>query len=348
MKKLTGSDIITLTKTYLKDNGKIKDELFELSKKDFDSDDLLVGFFFKLYPGGFNSSKFKSTDNDTLEAIVDLMSKIKKEISSQGIRKAYGLIQNIKNASNEAVELENKINDEVYNENETVSQLKAAQIVNFLSKYISGNNNKTLLSQAYKNINSLKLEEAGKDLHQVFANLYPEKNIKLAYVTLKDQIGESYQLCPKGIYIWGNPVPMPISNCRDYCIDSRNHPDGTVSCNYLKWLNENLMTNEQAKNLFDKIPVEHETMNLEKGERTKFPMSDQDSQDQRMSRKNNTVDKSWEEQLEEKNKKTSVTTNVKKVVSDNAIEALLMKSRHIFDDDELNTLENQLREAIGE
>jgi hypothetical protein len=172
----------------------------------------------------------------------------------------------------------------------------------------------------------------------------------LAFTTLKNQVGESYQLCAKGIYIWGQPVPMALSNCREYCIDVRKNPDGTIGCNYLKWLNENLTTQQQALNIFDKMPVEQDTMNLEKDQRTKFPMSDQDPLDSHMKRLDKSNYDSWEVQLEEEHAKSKGTkpTTTKRIFSDKALDALLKDTRDAFDEEDLDVLENQIRASVGE
>lgn len=346
MKKLTGTDIITLMKSSIKDDS-IKNDLANLDKKDFDSDDMLVNFFYKVYPKGFSSASFQNTDKKTVTAFSSLMSKIKSEICNQGLRKSFNLLQNIKNANNKAVEVDNKFND--YSPiGDIDDQFKAAKIVRFLSKYISGADNKIALSNVYNQINSFEIDKATEGLHSVYARTNPSKNIKLAFTTLKNQVGEPYQMCPKGIYIWGNPVPMALSDCRDYCIDSKKQPDGTVSCNYLKWLNDTLITSEQAMNLFDKITVDHETMNLEKGQRTKYPKSEQDPLDSKIIRKDKLVDESFENQLDKNRTKNSETKNTKKILSDKAIEALLKDSREVFEDDELVNLESLIREAVGE
>ena len=345
MKKITGSDIITLVKSSMK-NEDLMGDLTKLASNDFDSEDLIVKMFFKEFPQGFATKKFAQVDRAKLTGV---LSSIKKEIYTHGLRKAHSLIQNIRNSSNEAVKLENETG-EFNHEKIGLNQIKAAGLISFLSKYIDGETNRQSLASSLDDIHSENFKEAGEKIHKVFSNLYPDKNIKLAFTTLKNQVGESYQLCAKGIYNYGSPIPMAISNCRDYCIDVRKHPDGTIGCNYLKWLNENLITNEQALNLFDKMPYgsEYETNNLEKGERTKFPMSDQDSQDKRIKREekltNNITLKPWEEKLEEKNKKApSIKVTQKPAMSDEAIEALLKNARDVFDDDDLDTLEEQIQ-----
>jgi hypothetical protein len=142
---------------------------------------------------------------------------------------------------------------------------------------------------------------------------------------------------------------MEISSCRDYCIDSKNHPDGTVTCNYLKWLKESMISHEQTKDLFDTIKTEHETINLEPGQRSKFPMSQQDSQDMRIKRDVETINEPRELQLEEWRSNNKVEKQKPKpLATDSAIEILLKDYREIFDDEDLDVLEAQLRESMGE
>lgn len=351
MKKITGSDVITLIKSSMK-NSNLIDEMIKLSSSDFDSEDIIVNLFLAQFPQAFATEKFAQTNKKEL---VNVMSKIKKEIYTHGLRKAHNLIQNVRNASNEAVVLENLCNEQK-DSNTGLNQVKVAGLINFLSKYIDGEKNRMILASSLNDIHGQKFDLAGEKIQTVFSNLYPEKNIKLAFTTLKNQMGESYQLCAKGIYNYGHAVPMAISNCRDYCIDVRNNPDGTVGCNYLKWLNENLITNEQAWHLFDKMPYgsEYETNNLQKGERTKFPMSDQDSQDLRIDRDEEltkkVTTKPWEEQLENSHKKDEKINVPKKnaILSDKAIEALLVNYHDVFDEDDLDNLEEQIREMMGD
>jgi hypothetical protein len=350
MKKLNGSDIITLVKTSMLDK-ELMHDLTKLAKNDFDSEDLIVNLFFKEFPQGFASNRFAQIEKTKL---VNVLSKLKKEIYTHGLRKAHSLVQNFRNSSNEAVVLENETGD-FNHSNSSSDKIKAAGLISFLSKYIDGETNKQTLASSLNDIKLENYDEAGNKIHKVFSSLYPEKNIKLAFTTLKNQMGESYQLCAKGIYNYGSPVPMALSNCRDYCIDVRKNPDGTIGCNYLKWMNENLITNEQAMNLFDKMSYgsDYETNNLEKGERTKFPMSDQNSQDKRINRDEDLTKKvtlkPWEEQLEDSHsKEKTIKVKQKNPISDEAIEELLFNAREVFDDQDLDTLEEQIQAMMGD
>lgn len=354
MKKFAGTDVIVLIKAAQNNEQALK-EAQALTSEDFNQDDLIVNYFFKAFPDGFSSANF--SNNVRTSEVLNSLINIKKQICDKGLRKAHNYLQNLRDSSNAAVVIENNLNDDASQSNLDL-QLKAASLVNFLSKYISGEQNRQVLASACDEINLANFDKASEEISLVFARTNPEENIKTAFVTVKQQIGEGYQLCPKAIYQSGKPIPMAISNCREYCIDARLHPDGTVGCNYLKWLNEHLITQEQALNLFDKLDYNKDGidfMNLEKGQRTHFPMSDQDSQDLRMVRDEKLTQdvtmKPWEEQLsnshktETKETKTTKSTT-KKEDSDLALEELLKNMRDVFDEDELDTLEEQIRAAV--
>jgi hypothetical protein len=347
MKKLTGPDIIVLLKSATVDDNVLR-EAQSLSKKDFHEEDILVNYFFANCPNGFNG-----LEKTAMYTISEAMNSVKTEIMTQGLRKAHNLLQNVRNASNDAVIMENIVSES----NPEVgldAQFKAAKLLHFLARYATTNTDKDILETSVNQVNTGKLVEASNNIRKVFAKMIPDKNIKTAFVTLKNQMGEGYQMCAKGIYQSGRPVPMAISNCRDYCVDARLNPDGTVGCNYVKWLNEHLITQEQAKNLFDSMPTKGQvTMNLGDGQRTKFPMSDQDPQDSKIIRKEaitkDITEKSWESKLEESHKdKHKVKVVTKTLASDSAIELLLKDCRDVFDEDDLDTLETRLREAMGE
>lgn len=350
MKKLTGSDVITIIKASKDQN--VLNDAKELSLNDFNQDDIIVKTFFASFPEGFKSNKYASTNIDVLATE---LTSFKNDIVNYGLRKAHNLIQNARMAENEAVKLENST-IEAQTMSSFDSQLKAAKMINFLSKYIDGIDKKKALAEAYSLIMKKDLDNASDTIREVFSGV--KRNTRTAFVTIKNQDGEAYQLCPKGIYIWGSPRPMAISNCREYCIDAKLHPDGTVSCNYLKWLNDTMITHKQALNIGDSMDyndgkTEIEYMELPKGVRTKFPISDQDPQDSKIDRsvKSNT-EESWEAQLEKEHKKFNLDNkqNQKKtqIISDAAIELLLNDVREAFDEKDLDVLEAEIRKSMGE
>lgn len=347
MKRLAGNDIIVLMKAAVSDGAVLK-EAQSLTKDDFNHEDIIVNYFFNAFPDGFNSMD-KTASNK-----INVLENVQKQVVNHGLRKAFSNLQNFRGASNEAITLENQVS-EYFPSADFESQLKTAKLLTFLSKYSVGENNRQQLKEAAKDVNASDFKSAANKVHSVFARLNPASNVRTAFVTIKQQIGEGYQMCPKAIYQSGKPIPMAISDCREYCIDVRHNPDGTVGCNYLKWLNENLMTQEQAKNLFDTMPYgsDYETMNLEDKQRSKFPMSDQDSQDQRMYRKPGAVadlNKPWEEKLETQHKgyENPDKRPHRSIASDKALEVLLKDVRDVFDDDELDSLAALLEEQLGE
>ncbi len=348
MKKLAGTDLIVLMNAAKKDNS-VLEEMKKLSSRDLAPNDILADCFLRMFPGGI-----KTASTNDIDLALNKMNLLKEEITVRGIRKAHNLLQNTRNSSSPVVGLDAELNglDQVHG---VEAQLKSAKLLNFLSKYVDGDSNKATLKEAAINVNRGNLDQASHSLRDVFAR-YTQKNIKTAFVTVKQQIGEGYQMCPKAIYQSGRPIPMAISNCREYCIDARLDPDGSVGCNYVKWLNENLITQEQALNLFDKMPnndSDIQIMNLEKGQRSKFPMSEQDSQDLRIEREEKLTEKittkSWEEQLDTNRTKQPLAKETKNTsMSDTAIEKLLEDVRDVFDEDDLDTLEQQIREATGD
>lgn len=339
MQKLSGNDIITIIKTSQK-NSEVLKEASAFDRSDF-NDDILVDYFFEIHPNGFASR------NSSYIKTAEAMSLVKKQIVDRGLRKAHFYIQALNGVDNLATNLELAVG-----EYPSTADLKkqASGLVKFLSSYISGEKNKSILKTASINIDNNRLSEASEQIKTAFVNTNETALVKTAFVTIKQQIGENYQMCPKGIYQSGRPIPMALSSCRENCIDSRLHPDGTVGCNYVKWLNENLITQKQALNLFDTIKVSQETMNLDKDTRSKFPMSDQDSLDSRIKREDNTSDLSWEEQLEKSNESRPKPSKPSQeaIASNAALEKLLEKCHEVFDDEDLDFLEARLREEMGQ
>jgi hypothetical protein len=92
------------------------------------------------------------------------------------------------------------------------------------------------------------------------------------------------QQCPKAVHQLGRAETMPISVCRDQCIDSRVQRDGKVACAYSDWTRladthqkamarlESLRHPDNAKN----------SLNLKEGERSKPLTEAERSVEQRM------------------------------------------------------------------
>lgn len=115
------------------------------------------------------------------------------------------------------------------------------------------------------------IDAAAYRLQNVFASHVKQPNVRIAYFENgRSQDGEAYQLCPKSKYQIGTTIPMPISSCRDNCIDSRTTKDGQVSCAYQDWLKYSADNHISAIERLDEMhPEDNRTnrLNLKDGER---------------------------------------------------------------------------------
>jgi len=115
------------------------------------------------------------------------------------------------------------------------------------------------------------IDAAAFRLQNVFASHVKQPNVRIAYIENgRSQDGEAYQLCPKSKYQIGMTIPMPISSCRDNCIDSRTTKDGQVSCAYQDWLKFSADNQISAIERLDEMhPEDNRTnrLNLKDGER---------------------------------------------------------------------------------
>lgn len=115
-------------------------------------------------------------------------------------------------------------------------------------------------------IEYLLLEGSEKSIRQacafirsIYASSMPKSNVRLAYTTINTQSNEPYLMCPKAQKQIGQAMPMEISKCRDYCIDSRRSVDGHVSCAYKDWLTvvADNQANVMARLDAQKLPVDN-------------------------------------------------------------------------------------------
>lgn len=115
------------------------------------------------------------------------------------------------------------------------------------------------------------IDAAAYRLQNTFASNVKQPNVRIAYYENgRSQDGEPYQLCPKSKYQIGITIPMPISSCRDNCIDSRTTKDGQVSCAYQDWLKYSADNHISAIERLDEMHPEDNRinrLNLKDGER---------------------------------------------------------------------------------
>jgi hypothetical protein len=105
----------------------------------------------------------------------------------------------------------------------------------------------------------------------VFASEVKHPNVRVAfYENPRAQDEEPYQLCPKARHQIGHAVPMPVSSCRDNCIDSRVTRDGKISCAYQDWLQRAADNHINVIERLDEVHPEDNAknrLNLKDGER---------------------------------------------------------------------------------
>jgi len=193
---------------------------------------------------------------DKIASCVEKMDNIKTARRLLEIRKAYKLVKSFA-IENNGVDQVNavKILEKLLKESETVSERYAF----------------TKAKHAVLAGEPEMIDAAAYRIQNVFANKVPHPNVRIAYFeNPRAQDGEDYQLCPKARYQLGYAVPMPISSCRDNCIDSRTTRDGQVSCAYQDWLkhaaDNHISAVERLDEVHPKVNAESK-MNLEEGER---------------------------------------------------------------------------------
>ena len=125
-------------------------------------------------------------------------------------------------------------------ENSGSKQLKAVEILDNLQRLAESDSEKYAFTKAKRAIlsgNEQEIDAAAFRLQSVFASEVKHPNVRVAfYENPRAQDEEPYQLCPKARHQIGHAVPMPVSSCRDNCIDSRVTRDGKISCAYQDWL----------------------------------------------------------------------------------------------------------------
>jgi hypothetical protein len=203
-------------------------------------------------------------------------------------------------------------------ENSGAKQLKAVKFLNELETLAVSPNEKYAFNKAKRAVlagDAESVDAAAFRLQKVFASEVSHPNVRLAYLeNQRDADGEPYQLCPKARHQVGHAIPMPVSSCRDNCIDSRVTKDGKVSCAYKDWLEKAADNHINVINRLDEVhPEDNATnrLNLRDGERFNADKLAIDSMtfEQRMSEKLKTIkdskkskpsDKNIESKLEDK------------------------------------------------
>lgn len=159
------------------------------------------------------------------------------------------------------------------------------------------------------------IDAAAYRLQNVFASHVKQPSVRIAYIENgRSQDGEAYQLCPKSKYQIGTTIPMPISSCRDNCIDSRTTKDGQVSCAYQDWLKYSADNHISAIERLDEMhPEDNRTnrLNLKDGERfvERNLAIDAMNFEQRMEEKLSKIKKSRKKENPDENVESKLSKN---------------------------------------
>lgn len=153
-------------------------------------------------------------------------------------------------------------------------QIKALELLSKLEEQSQSDSEKYAFNKAKKAVlagTEDQIDAAAYRLQKVFASNVKAPNLRVAfYENPRAQDEEPYQLCPKARHQVGHAVPMPISSCRDNCIDSRVTKDGKVSCAYQDWLKTAADNHINVINRLDEVHPEtnaENRLNLKDGER---------------------------------------------------------------------------------
>lgn len=231
----------------------------EINDEDFDDTDPVI-------------SKFKDMDGcqgvmriiklEPSQAIERLSNNI---MELQNIRKASNLI-NIRKAF-EAIK-------DFSFENSGSEQLKAVKLLDELYNNSENEQEKFAFAKAKRAVlagNAEYIDAAAYRLQNVFANNVKNTNTRLAFIESgRTPEGVPYLKCPKARHQLGNAIDMPITSCRDNCIDSRTTQDGKVTCAYQDWLKTAADNHINVIARLDEMhPEDNQTnrLNLKDGER---------------------------------------------------------------------------------
>lgn len=270
-----------------------------LEDDDFDSKDPVVDTFKNDLGGTKGMVKIISIGPAASEKIAEIIEKlhnIRMANRLVGLRTAYSLIHKAKRGEGaryqaQAVQLLSRLSSDSIDASERLALVKAEKAI------LTGDDN--------------HLDAAAYRVHEVFSGNVGHDNIRVAYLeNPRGQSDEPYLLCPKARHQVGQALPMPISSCRDNCIDSHTTHEGKVTCAYSNWLKtaadnqvsalarlEEIHSPDNKKNLLTLMPDErYRKENLLEDSRTwELRMEDAVGRGQAVGDN----DKNWEARLED-------------------------------------------------
>ena len=274
-KLIGGNGVLDMLNNILGNMPKMETPFHSLENDDFDHADPIVDKFMNMGGPKHVVKIFKiNSPDDITEAMHHLASTLQETrlaLVRKELRKIFASLQSVLDTDNDAVKLER-----------TASKIKTASRgfhqgeslcgVESLLK-IANNKEYNTLVDVEKMISAggyVFLSRAAEIVKNMYESYSTPRNTRVAYTTLATQDGEPYLMCPKGIYINGQAVPMETSKCRENCIDSRKERDGSVSCNYQAWIKQSFQTHDVVMGRLDTTrhpDNEANLLNIEEGKR---------------------------------------------------------------------------------
>jgi hypothetical protein len=277
-KLIGGNGVLDMLNNILGNMPKMETPFHSLENDDFDHADPIVDKFMNMGGPKHVVKIFKiNSPDDITEAMHHLASTLQETrlaLVRKELRNIFASLQSALDINNDAVKLERKAS-KMKTASRGFHQGESLCGVESLLK-IANNKEYNTLVDVEKMISAggyVFLSRASEIVKNMYESYSTPRNTRVAYTTLATQDGEPYLMCPKGIYINGQAVPMEVSKCRDNCIDSRKEKDGSVSCNYQAWIKQSFQTHDVVMGRLDTTrhpDNEANLLNIEEGKRKRY------------------------------------------------------------------------------
>ncbi len=274
-KLIGGGGVLNMLNDVLGNLPKMETPFDVLGNDDFDHSDPIVEKFMGMGGPKHVVKIFKiDSPEDISKAmhhLANTLNETRLALVRTELRKIFASLQSALDINNEAVKLE-RTASKIKTSSRGFHQGEALSGVESLTK-IANNKELEALVDVEKMICAggyVFMSRAAEIVKNMYESYSTPRNTRVAYTTLATQDGEPYLMCPKGIYINGQAVPMEVSKCRENCIDSRKERDGSVSCNYQAWIKQSFQTHDVVMGRLDTTrhpDNEANLLNIEEGKR---------------------------------------------------------------------------------
>jgi len=246
-----------------------------LNDHDFDHTDPIVDKFMNMGGPKHVVKIFKiDSPDDISEAMHHLASTLQETrlaLVRKELRNIFASLQSALDIDNEAVKLERtaskmKTSSRGFHQGESLCSVESLMKIANQKEMVALDDVEKMISAG----GYVFLSRAAEIVKNMYESYSTPRNTRVAYTTLATQDGEPYLMCPKGIYINGQAVPMEVSKCRHNCIDSKVTKDGSVSCNYQAWIKQSFQTHDVVMGRLDTTrhaDNEANLLNIEEGKR---------------------------------------------------------------------------------